>query len=81
MEVVNVDDLRTLAKRCLPKAVFEYVDGGAYAELTLERNRADLDALVLDERVMQDVSELSTATTMAGDCPAVPRVRPASNRA
>ena len=36
--VVNVNDLLTLAKRCLPKAVFDYVDGGAEDEVTLRQN-------------------------------------------
>ncbi len=72
MQIVNVNDLRTVAKRRLPKAVFEYVDGGSYSELTLQRNRADLDALALNETVMRDVSKLSTATTMAGDRASIP---------
>ena len=37
--VVNIEDLRRLAKRRLPRAVFDYVDGGADAEWTLEENR------------------------------------------
>jgi L-lactate dehydrogenase (cytochrome) len=70
--IVNVDDLRRVAKRRLPKAVFEYVEGGSYTELTLRRNRADLDALALHETVMRDVSKLSTATTVLGEPFAMP---------
>ena len=70
--IVNIGDLRDRAKRKLPKAVFQYVDGGAYDELTLQRNREDLNALALNEHVMVDVSELSTATTMVGDKAAMP---------
>jgi L-lactate dehydrogenase (cytochrome) len=70
--VVNINDLRTRAKQRLPKAVFQYVDGGAYDELTIKRNRADLDALALNEHVMVDVSELQTATTMVGDPASMP---------
>jgi L-lactate dehydrogenase (cytochrome) len=36
--VVNIDDLRRLAQRRLPTAVFDYVDGGAESEITLEEN-------------------------------------------
>ena len=36
--IVNIDDLRTLAKRRLPKAVFDYLDGGAEQEITLREN-------------------------------------------
>jgi isopentenyl diphosphate isomerase/L-lactate dehydrogenase-like FMN-dependent dehydrogenase len=36
--VVNIEDLRSLARRRLPKAVFDYLDGGAEAELTLAEN-------------------------------------------
>ena len=70
--IVNIGDLRTRAKRKLPKAVFQYIDGGAYDELTINRNRADLDALALNEHVMVDVSKLDTATTMIGDKAAMP---------
>jgi len=36
--VVNIDDLLALAKRRLPKAVFDYLDGGAEQEVTLRQN-------------------------------------------
>ena len=70
--IVNIGDLRERAQKKLPQAVFQYVDGGAYDELTLHRNRADLDALALNEHVMVNVSKLSTATTMVGDKAAMP---------
>ena len=70
--IVNIEDLRRRAKRKLPKSVFQYVDGGAYDELTLKRNRADLDALAINEHVMVDVSHLQTGTTMVGDPAAIP---------
>ena len=70
--IVNIGDLRDRAKRKLPKAVFQYVDGGAYDELTLARNRDDLNALALNEHVMVDVSKLDTAVTMVGDKASMP---------
>ncbi len=59
-------DYRALARRRLPKFLFEYVDGGAYAEVTLERNRADLEKIELRQRVMQDVSGIDLSTTLFG---------------
>ena len=70
--IVNIGDLRDRAQKKLPKAVFQYIDGGAYDELTLHRNRADLDALALNEHVMNDVSVLHTAVTMVGDKASMP---------
>ena len=37
-KVVNIEDLRRIAQRRLPKAVFDYLDGGAEAEVTLQEN-------------------------------------------
>ena len=72
MNAINIDDLRLSARRRLPKAIYDYVTGGAYGELTLHRNRTDLDALALNETVMRDVSTLSTVTKMAGDRASIP---------
>jgi L-lactate dehydrogenase (cytochrome) len=62
----SIADLREAARRRVPRALFDYVDRGSYDELTLRRNRGDLEAVRLRQRVMVDVSTLSTATTMAG---------------
>ena len=43
MSVINsIGDLRALARRRVPRAIFEYADRGSYDELTLARNRSDL---------------------------------------
>ena len=68
----SIDDLRLMAKRRVPRAFFEYCDRGSYAEETLEANRADLKALKLRQRVMVDVSNRSTATTIIGQPAALP---------
>ena len=70
--IVNVEDLRRRARRKLPKSVFQYVDGGAYDELTLARNRADLDAVTLRGHVFNDVSTIRTDAVMIGDRAAMP---------
>ena len=68
MRVVNsVADLRQLAQRRLPRALFDYVDRGSYDENTWRRNGDDLRAIALRQRVMVDVSNLDTSTTVLGD--------------
>lgn len=68
MTIINsIADLRELARQRVPRAIFEYADRGAYDELTLARNRRDLDALALRQRVMVDLSKLSLATTVLGE--------------
>jgi L-lactate dehydrogenase (cytochrome) len=64
--VQSIGDLRELARRRIPKAIFDYADGGSYEEQTLRRNAADLDAMSFRQRVMIDVSAVSLATTLLG---------------
>ncbi|HVY86338.1 MAG TPA: FMN-dependent L-lactate dehydrogenase LldD [Caulobacterales bacterium] len=59
-------DYRELARRRLPHFLFEYIDGGSYAETTLHRNVADLQAVALRQRVLVDVSALDLGTTLFG---------------
>jgi L-lactate dehydrogenase (cytochrome) len=66
------EDLRQLAKRRAPRAIFDYVDRGSYDEHTIRDNRAELDALKLRQRVMIDVDQRSLATTMAGQPVSMP---------
>jgi len=73
MAVINsIEDLRTLARRRVPRALFEYVDRGAYDERTLRRNREDLDALQFRQRIMVDLSTLSVESTLLGAPVAMP---------
>lgn len=67
-----VEDLRALARRRLPRVLFDYIDGGAYAEVTLARNVADLAAVTLRQRVLRDMSRLSTETSVLGTTLAMP---------
>jgi L-lactate dehydrogenase (cytochrome) len=66
-EPSSIADLRELARRRLPRALFDYIDRGSYDELTLTRNRADFDSILLRQRVMRDVSTLSLETTVLGE--------------
>ncbi len=70
----SVDDYRALAKRRLPRQLFDYVDGGAFGESTLRANRADLRALRFRQRVLRDVSDRRIATTVLGQPVSMPVV-------
>ena len=70
--ITCLEDLRRLAMRRAPRAIFDYVDRGSYDETTLRANRADLDALRLRQRVMIDVDRRSLSTTMLGQPVAMP---------
>jgi L-lactate dehydrogenase (cytochrome) len=63
----SIEDLRFIARRRIPRALFDYIDRGSYDELTWNRNRDDLRDLKLRQRVMADVSNLSVATTVLGE--------------
>ncbi len=70
--VTCIEDLRTLARRRVPRAFFDYADSGSYNEETLRANRADLETIKLRQRVLVDVSERSLATTIVGQKVAAP---------
>jgi L-lactate dehydrogenase (cytochrome) len=65
--ITSIADLRAQARRRIPRAIFDYADGGAYDEVTLRHNRSALDALEFRQRVMIDLSKLSVATTVLGE--------------
>jgi L-lactate dehydrogenase (cytochrome) len=68
MTVLNsIEDLRQLARRRVPRAIFDYADRGSYDEITIDRNSADLAALQFRQRVMVDVSQQQLATTILGE--------------
>jgi L-lactate dehydrogenase (cytochrome) len=70
--VTNVEDLRQLAKRKVPKAIFEYIDHGSYDQLSLNANRNDLNAVRFRQRVLIDADNRSLATTMLGEKVSMP---------
>jgi L-lactate dehydrogenase (cytochrome) len=72
MKAASALDYRELARRRLPHFLFEYIDGGSYAEVTLRRNVADLEAVALRQRVLNDVSALDLRTTLFGQDLALP---------
>lgn len=67
MILANIEDYRELARRRLPHFLFEYIDGGSFSETTLRNNSADLQKIALRQRVLRDVSTVSTATRVLGE--------------
>ena len=72
MNPASVSDYRELARRRLPKMFFEYIDGGSYAEVTLGRNVADMEAIALRQRVMRDMTQLDMSVEVVGQKLAMP---------
>jgi L-lactate dehydrogenase (cytochrome) len=70
--LLSIDDFRRLAQRRIPRAIFDYADGGSYEERTIRRNAADLDAMSFRQRVMVDVSKISLASTLLGSPVSMP---------
>ncbi len=66
MRIASTLDFREAAKRRLPRFLFDYIDGAAYAELTAYRNVADLSQITLRQRVLVDVSAINLATDLLG---------------
>src|SRR5207302_10765386 len=65
-------DYRELARRRLPRQLFDYTDGGAYDESTMRANVADLEELKLRQIVMRDVSSRDTAIRLLGEALSMP---------
>src|SRR5918995_766514 len=63
---LNIEDLRRAAQRRLPKVIFDFVDGGSGAEITLKRNRAGLEAYALVGRPLEDVSHRDLSLSLFG---------------
>jgi L-lactate dehydrogenase (cytochrome) len=66
MIIASASDFRAAAQQRLPRFLFDYIDGAAYAEVTSRRNVDDLAAIALRQRVLADVSEIDTGTTLFG---------------
>ncbi len=66
MVIANIADLRRLAQKRLPRALFDYIDGGAQDEITLRSNQADFSRYALAQRVLRDVSVRDQSVTVMG---------------
>ena len=71
-QACSIADLRRLAQRRLPRALFDFYDGGAEDEATLRANRAAFEAVALRPRVLVDVSQVDTRIRLLGAPSALP---------
>ncbi|HHX89968.1 MAG TPA: alpha-hydroxy-acid oxidizing protein [Paracoccus sp.] len=74
MQSITIADLRDQARKRLPRAVFDYIDGGAFDERALAGNRAAFDQLALLPRALRDISQRSQKTTVLGQEIAAPLI-------
>ena len=65
-QAVNIEDLRRLAQRRLPRAIFDFFDGGAEDEVTLRENRAAFQRVRLLPRVLVNVAQVDTRVNLFG---------------
>jgi L-lactate dehydrogenase (cytochrome) len=70
--ITNVEDLRQLARRKVPRALFDYVDRGSYDEITYGANSSELKAIRFRQRVLLDATDRALETTMLGEPMAMP---------
>lgn len=66
MIISSASDYREAARRKLPRFLFDYIDGGAYAEHTMRANSSDLANISLRQRILRNVDSLSLKTTLFG---------------
>ncbi|WP_208440301.1 FMN-dependent L-lactate dehydrogenase LldD [Bartonella raoultii] len=64
MIISSTVDYRKAAKRRLPPFLFHYIDGGAYAEETMQRNCTDLQALALRQRILKQIDTVDLSTKL-----------------
>ncbi|MCZ2134791.1 MAG: alpha-hydroxy-acid oxidizing protein [Burkholderiales bacterium] len=70
--ITNIEDLRLLAKRRVPRMFYDYADSGSWSESTYRANEADLQTIKFRQRVAVDIASRSTRTTMIGEDVAMP---------
>ncbi|AOG48890.1 alpha-hydroxy-acid oxidizing enzyme [Brucella suis] len=70
--IVEIADLKRLARRRVPKMFFDYADSGAWTESTYRANEDDLKKIKLRQRVLVDMTNRSLETTMIGEKVAMP---------
>jgi len=71
-DIVEIDDLRKLARRRVPKMFFDYADSGSWTESTYRANEEDFRKIKLRQRVLVDMTDRSLESTMIGEKVAMP---------
>ena len=64
--ITNIEDLRALAERRVPRMFYDYADSGSWTESTYRANQSDFQKILLRQRVAVNMANRSTATTMVG---------------
>jgi len=70
--ITCIEDLRRLAHRKVPRAFIDYAEAGSYSEQTLHANRTDLERIAFRQRILYDVGNRTTKTTILGEPAALP---------
>ena len=73
-KITNIEDLRVLAVRRVPRMFYDYADSGSWTEGTYRANEADFHTIKLRQRVAVNMENRSTAVTMAGQAAKMPVV-------
>jgi L-lactate dehydrogenase (cytochrome) len=71
-KALTIDDLRTIARRRTPRAAFDYTDGAAEGELSLQRARQAFRDIEFHPSILRDVSQVDTRITVFGGTSALP---------
>ena len=66
-KVTEIEDLRRVAERKVPRMFYDYVDSGSWTETTYRSNETDFDRIKLRQRVLVDMDNRSLATQMIGE--------------
>ena len=70
--ITNIEDLRVLAQRRVPRMFYDYADSGSWTESTYRANERDFDGILLRQRVAVNMENRSTRTRMIGQDVAMP---------
>ena len=71
-KITEIEDLRRVAERKVPRMFYDYVDSGSWTETTYRSNEADFDRIKLRQRVLVDMDNRSLATQMIGESVKMP---------
>ena len=70
--ITNIEDLRVLAQKRVPRMFYDYADSGSWTESTYRANESDFQKIKLRQRVAVNMEGRSTATQMIGQNVAMP---------
>ena len=70
--ITNIEDLRALAEKRVPRMFYDYADSGSWTEGTYRANESDFQTIKLRQRVAVNMENRTTATTMVGQAVKMP---------